>query len=75
MTNDLHGGSAPKPPEFSALGESRGAGKKKGGKHEPRPSVIPPLGARVALQQWPYPPGGQDHHNRVPRTKGGAPMR
>ncbi len=32
MTNDLHGGSAPKPPEFSALGESRGAIEKEGQK-------------------------------------------
>ena len=28
----------------------------------PAPPSSPHLGARVALQQWPYPPGGQDHH-------------
>gem|GEM_PF-3767186 len=32
MTNDLHGGSAPKPPEFNALGESKGAVGKEGQK-------------------------------------------
>ena len=45
MTNDLHGGSAPKPPEFNALGESRGAGKKKGGKHRAPPLRHPPTSA------------------------------
>ena len=51
MTNHLHGGSAPKPPEFSALGESRGAGKRRAESISPAPPSSPHLGARVALQR------------------------
>ena len=70
MTNDLHGGSAPNPPEFSALGESRGAGKKKGGKHKPRPSIIPRLGARVALQRCPILRADESSYHGVTGSEG-----
>lgn len=69
------GALPPNPRSLTLSGNQEGQEKRRAESMSPAPPSSTHLGAQVALQQWPYPPGGQDHHNRVLRNKGGTPMR
>ena len=58
------GGSAPKPPEFSALAaDARGEETGQGAPGEPRPAGVQPAGGRSGrTPAEPYPPAGAEGH-------------
>jgi len=57
------GALPPKPPEFSALGESKGAEKRRTEAKASAPPSSPHLGAQVALQQGLILRVGKPDHN------------
>jgi hypothetical protein len=75
MNNRFIWGPAPKPPEFNALGESKGAEKRRTEAKASAPPSSPHLGAQVALQQSLILRVGKTNHNLGSRIKGGVRMR